>query len=153
MSDKGTTSPSSGNGGTPPAGSVQQCVTCTVTLTPADIKLCGAGKTQEVTATGNPGGGTFAFSSSDGAVATVAGASNKGTITSVAHGAAVITVTYTVAGCTPCTATVTAKVCTCTPKSAGGRYYAYARKSVANVIGIKAKIKTRYGKVCCEDEG
>src|SRR5262249_25026921 len=102
----------------------------------------------EVTATGTPGGGTYTFSSNS-AVASVAGNNNKGTITAVAQGTAAITVTYNVSGCTPCTDTVTVKVCTCTP----GRKYSYARKSLANLIGGKAKIKTRYGKLCCEIEG
>ena len=56
-------------------------------------------------------------------------------------------------GCSPCTDTANVKVCTCTPKSGGGRYYAYARKSVSKLIGGSVKIKTRYGKICCEDEG
>ena len=36
--------------------------------------------------------------------------------------------------------------CTCTQ----GRKYAYAYKSISDLTGVKAKIKTRYGKVCCE---
>jgi Bacterial Ig-like domain (group 2) len=155
MSDeKPPTSPNTGSGsGTSPGNPVKPC-NCTVTLSPKDVKLCGAGKTKDVTATGTPGGSSYAFSSSDSAVATVAGSGNKGTITAVKQGTAVITVTCTVAGCTPCKDTATVKVCTCTPKGGGGRYYAHAGpKNVANLIGVKAKIKTRYGKVCCEDEG
>mgnify|MGYP000851767455 FL=1 len=40
------------------------------------------------------------------------------------------------------------KLCECT----SGRKYAYAYKSVSEVIGVKAKIKTRYGKLCCESK-
>jgi hypothetical protein len=40
-------------------------------------------------------------------------------------------------------------LCKCTP----GRKYAHAGpKSVANLIGVRAKIKTRYGKLCCEPD-
>jgi len=152
--DKPPTSPSAGSGaGSPPKAPAQQCTTCTVTLSPKDIKICGANKTKEVTATGTPGGGSFAFGSGDTAVATVTGNANKGTIKSKGQGKTAIKVTYNAPGCSPCTDTVDVKVCTCTPKGGGGRYYAYARKNVAKVTGIKAKIKTRYGKVCCEDEG
>src|SRR6185503_18511158 len=152
---KGTTPPASEDGGTPADSTTASCPgnTCTVALSPKDIKLCGVGKTKEVTATGTPGGGAYAFKSSADSVASVAGNNEKGTISAVAQGAAVITVTYSTAGCTPCTDTVTVKVCTCTPKSAGGRWYANAKKSVSKLIGVKAKIKTRYGKICCEDEG
>lgn len=136
-----------------PADPVVPCTKCTVTLSPKDNKLCGAGKTKEITATGTPGGGTYTFSSSDPAVTTVVGNNNKGTITAVARGTAVITVTYTPASCGPCKDTVNVKVCTCTPKSGGGRWYANAKKSVDKAIGVSAKIKTRYGKICCEDEG
>lgn len=38
---------------------------------------------------------------------------------------------------------------TCT----SGRKYAYALKSVASVIGVRSKIKTRYGKLCKEPTG
>lgn len=155
MSDeKPPTSPSSGTGsGTAPGAPVGTC-NCTVTLSPKDVKICGKDKTKDVTANGTPGGGTYSFKSSDTAVATVTGSGNKGTIKGVKQGTATITVTYNVAGCSPCTDTATVKVCTCTPKSGGGRYYAYAGpKNVAKLIGVKAKIKTRYGKVCCEDEG
>jgi len=153
--DKPPTSPSAGSGaGSPPKAPAQQCTTCTVTLSPKDIKICGANKTKEVTATGTPGGGSFAFGSGDTAVATVTGNANKGTIKSKGQGKTAIKVTYNAPGCSPCTDTVDVKVCTCTPKGGGGRYYAYAGpKSIAKLIGGKAKIKTRYGKVCCENEG
>ena len=140
--------PSGGNTGTG-GSSKAECKACTVTLSPKNEKICGAGNTKDVTATGSPAGGTYSWSSSDSSVASVAGSGNKGTITGKAQGTAVITVTYNVAGCTPCTDTVTVKVCTCTP----GRKYAYGLKSKAKLIGVKAKIKTRYGKICCENEG
>jgi hypothetical protein len=149
MSDKDTTSPASGNGGTPPAGPVHQCVTCTVTLTPADVKICGAGSTKVVTAAGTPAGGSYTFSSSDASHASVSGSGDRGTITAVAQGTAVVKVSYTVSGCTPCEATVNAKVCTCTE----GRKYAYVLITKAKLIGARSKIKTRYGKLCCEIEG
>jgi hypothetical protein len=156
-SKKEPTNPNAGPGAAAPAdATVKPCpgAGCTVTLSPKDIKLCGAGKTKEVTATGSPAGGTYTFSSSDASIATVTGASNKGTIKAVAQGKIVVTVTYTSSGCAPCTDTANVSVCTCTPKGGGGRFYAHAGpKDVADLIGIKAKIKTRYGKVCCEDEG
>jgi hypothetical protein len=155
-SKKEPTNPNAGPGAAAPAdATVKPCpgAGCTVTLSPKDIKLCGAGKTKEVTATGSPAGGTYTFSSSDASIATVTGASNKGTIKAVAQGKIVVTVTYTSSGCSPCTDTANVSVCTCTPKSGGGRYYAHATKAAANLIGVKAKIKTRYGKICCEDEG
>jgi len=147
--EKKTPPPSSGDGGIPAATPVLPCTKCTVTLSPKDIKLCGAGKTKEVTATGTPAGGVYTFSSSNTSVATVAGNNNKGTITAVAQGTAVITATYTPSGCGPCTDTASVKVCTCTQ----GRKYAYVLLVKANLIGAKAKIKTRYGKLCCEIEG
>lgn len=154
MSDeKAPTPPNSGKGSnTSPSNPVSECK-CTVTLSPKDVKLCGKDKTKEVTASGTPAGGTYSFSSNDPNIASVTGSGNKGTIKAVKQGTATIKVTYTAAGCSPCTDTVTVKVCTCTPKSGGGRYYAYSLKNVAKVIGIKGKIKTRYGKVCCENEG
>jgi hypothetical protein len=153
--DTKPTPPNAGPGANKPGGgAVQPCTACTVTLAPKDIKLCGAAKTQVVTATGTPAGGTYAFSSGDNAVASVAGSGNKGTITAVKQGTAVIAVTYSATGCTPCRDAATVKVCTCTPKSGGGRYYSHAGpKNVSKLIGASAKIKTRYGKVCCEDEG
>lgn len=42
-----------------------------------------------------------------------------------------------------------AKPCVCTP----GRKYANAKFSQTKLIGVRAKIKTRYGKVCCEPNG
>jgi Bacterial Ig-like domain (group 2) len=149
--------PSAGSGGSGADGS-HTCGgsgnSCTVTLSPKDLKICGAGSTKDITATGNPSGGTYTFSSSDNSIASVAGTGNKGTITVVAQGTVVITVTYVVSGCTPCRDTANVKVCTCTPKAGGGRYYSHAGpKDVDDLIGVKAKIKTRYGKLCCEDEG
>jgi hypothetical protein len=144
--------PSGGNAGT--GGSATGgCKSCTVTLSPKDLKICGANKTKDVTATGSPAGGTYSFSSSDNSIATVTGNNNKGTIKGVAQGTTVITVTYNAPGCTPCTDTVTVKVCTCTPAPNNRRWYANAKKTVSDLIGVKAKIKTRYGKICCEDEG
>jgi hypothetical protein len=153
MSDgKNPTSPSSGNGKDPAASPVKKCKTCTVTLSPKNVKLCDAGSTKEVTATGDPANGPYTFTSNKNSVATVAGNANKGTITAVAQGTAVITVEHSPPGCSPCTDTVNVKVCTCTPKGGGGRYYAYARKTKSKLIGGSVKIKTRYGKICCEDE-
>jgi hypothetical protein len=119
-----------------------------VTLSPKPLKICGANTTQTLTATGSPSGGTFSWSSSDAAVATVTGSGNTATVKGIAAGTATITVTYSPAGCTPCKDTALVKVCTCTP----GRKYANAKKTVADLIGVKAKIKTRYGKLCCESE-
>ena len=154
--DKQPTAPNAGPGaGNPAGGATLPCAgPCTLSLSTKDLKICGAGTTKEITATGTPAGGTYAFSSGDPAVATVAGSGNKGTVTAVKQGRAVITVTYSPPGCAACTDTANVKVCTCTPRSGGGRYYAHAGpKTVAKLIGVSAKIKTRYGKVCCEDEG
>ncbi len=150
MSDeKAPTSPGTGSGsGTSPKNPVGDC-TCTVTLSPKDVKLCGKDKTKDVTAAGTPAGGAYSFSSSDPAIATVTGSGNKGMIKAVKQGTATIKVTYSPAGCAPCTDTATVKVCTCT----AGRKYAYAVKSKTGITGVKAKIKTRYGKLCCEAEG
>jgi len=154
MSDeKKPTLPSAGSGANAPPNNPVGTCNCTVTLSPKDVKLCGAGKTADVTASSTPSGGTYSFSSSDTGVATVAGSSNKGTITGVKQGTATIKVTCTVPGCTPCTDTATVKVCTCSPKSGGGRYYAYASKSDTNITAGKATIKTHYGKLCCEHLG
>jgi hypothetical protein len=61
-----------------------------------------------------------------------------------------LTVTYSPPGCSPCTAQVIVTVCTCTPGAGGRHFYAHAYKSVADLIGAKGKIKTRFGKLCCE---
>ncbi len=152
MSDP--THPGAGSGSAAAPGAPVQPCTCTVTLAPKDLKICGAGSTKDVTATGTPAGGAYTFSSSDDSIATVTGNGNKGTVKVVAKGAAVITVKYTVGSCTPCQDTANAKVCTCTPAPGGGRFYAKGGpKGIADLIGAKAKIKTRYGKLCCEDEG
>ena len=132
-----------------PPGPNTGCTSCTVTVRPTPVNLCGAGRTQVLTATGTPAGGTFSWSSSATAVATVTGSGNTATVRGVAAGIAIITVTYNVAGCPPCTNTVRVKVCTCTL----GRKYAFAAKNVAQLIGGKASIKTRYGRLCCEIEG
>jgi hypothetical protein len=44
---------------------------------------------------------------------------------------------------------VSVRTCTCTP----GRKYAYAYKSIANLIAGRTNLKTRYAKLCCETEG
>jgi hypothetical protein len=142
--------PNSGPGAnTPPNTPVQPCVACTVTLTPGNVVICGAGSTAVVTAAGNPAGGSYTFSSSDSSRAGVSGTGDRGTITAAAQGTAVVTVTYNVSGCTPCTATANVKVCTCTQ----GRKYAFVRLLRANLVGARCRIKTRYGKLCCEIEG
>lgn len=143
--------PNSGPGADQPTDSpTAPCTTCTVTLSASDLKICGAGSTGQITATGTPSGGTFSFSSSDTGVASVRNTAGTATITGVAQGrGVVITVTYTVATCTPCTATATVRVCTTTP----GRKYAYMQKRATNLIGTKTKIKTRYAKLACEIEG
>ncbi len=146
-----TTPPAQGGGGAPANGPTQPCVSCSVTVTPKPLKICGAAPSGTLTATGTPGGGGFAWSSDNTAVATVSGSGATATVTGVATGNANITVTYSPSGCGPCTDTVPVKVCICTPVAGGGRLYAYAHKSVANLTGAKAKIKTRWGKVCCED--
>lgn len=145
--------PSSNSGpsaSTPPSSTTTPCPSpCSVTISPKPLAICGAGTTKTLTATGSPSGGGLAWSSDNAAVATVTGSGNTATVTGVAAGKAIIKVTYTPSGCPACTDTVEVKVCTCTP----GRKYAYGRKSETKVIGIKATIKTRYGKVCCENEG
>jgi hypothetical protein len=118
-------------------------------VTPTDIKICGAGSTKVVTATGTPAGGTYTFTSNNASSATVSGSGGRGTITAVAQGTAVVKVTYNVSGCTPCEASANVKVCTCTQ----GRKYAYVLLWKSDLIGAKSKIKTRYGKLCCEIEG
>jgi hypothetical protein len=142
--------PSSGSDSTTPTSSTTApCSACSVTVSPKPLKICGAGSTARLTATGSPSGGTFSWSSSDTSIATVSGSGNTATVTVVAAGTVTITVTYSPSGCGPCNDTVSVKTCTCTP----GRKYAHADKSVANLIAIKTRIKTRYAKLCCEDEG
>lgn len=137
-------------GPSPPVGAARTtCRTCTVTATPKPLNVCGAASTGRLTATGSPPGGSYAWRSSDTSVATVAPAGATATVTAVAAGRANVVVTYTPAGCSPCTDTVNVRVCTCT----GGNHYAYAMKTVAHLNGAKARIKTRYGKLCCEAEG
>ncbi len=141
--------------GSDPSGSatakdaVHPCASCTITVSPKTLKICGASKTVTVTATGSPAGGSFAWESSDTAVATVSATGGTATVTGVGAGSATIKATYTPPGCSACSDTASLKVCTCT----AGRKYAYAYKSVAKLTGAKAKIKTRYGKLCCEDLG
>jgi len=151
--DKAPTSPTAGSGAAPANSPAKQCTTCTVTLNAKDIKICGANKTRDVKATGTPGGGSYTFSSGDPDVASVTGSDDTGTIKAKKQGTSTIKVTYNVAGCSPCTDTAVVKTCICNPKSGGGRFYAYAQKSKANLNGGKAKIKTHYGKLCCEDMG
>jgi hypothetical protein len=148
---KDPTPPIADDGGSSASGTGASC--CSVTLSPKNVSLCGAGKTQEVTANGSEAGGSYSFASSDAAIATVTGADKKGTITSVAQGSAQITVTFTGACGVSRKDAASVKVCTCTPKSGGGRWYAYALKNVAKLIGVRGKIKARYGKVCCEGCG
>ena len=148
--DKKTTPPAEGGGGNPANSTIQPCLSCSVSITPKPLKLCGATPTGGVTAAGSPGGGGFAWSSDNPEVASAGGGATA-TVTGNKSGTANITVTYSPAGCGPCTDTVPVTVCICTPVSGGGRLYAYARKSVANLTGAAARIKTRWGKVCCED--
>ncbi len=130
-----------------PCNSTSPVLTCTVTISPKPISICGAGKTASLTATGTPSGGSFSWKSSDEGVATVSASGSPATVTGVKTGTVTITVTYT-AGGFGCTDTVQVKVCTCTAV----RKYANAKKSVAKLIGVRGKIKTRYGKLCCEGE-
>lgn len=136
---------------TKPGDPVQPCLSCTVTLAPSTVKLCDTTSQKEITATGTPPGGSFSWSSDDPDVVKVTGAGRKATVKALKAGKAKIEVTYKVSGCT-CTAEADVQACTCTPKAGGGRWYAYADKNVDKVVGSRAKIKTRYGKVCCEDE-
>ena len=148
-------SPNAGPGaGSAAGGTVLPCQACHITLSPKDVTICEAGSKKTLTATGTPAGGSYTFTSSDPSIATVTASGNKGTVEVVKHGKVVITATYSPSGCAPCSDTANVKVCTCTPKAGGGRYYAHAGpKTIAKLIGASAKIKTRYGKVCCEDEG
>jgi len=121
-------------------------------VTPSPVKICDTKTKKDLTATGTPTGGTFSWSSEDSAVATVAGNGKTAKVTGVAAGKTKVKVTYSVSGCT-CEAEAEIKVCTCTPAPNDGRHYAFAFKNLAGAVGVRAKIKTRYGKVCCEDEG
>lgn len=116
------------------------------------LRICGAAVTAQVTATGTPGGGTYAWSSSDASIASVAAAGATATVTGVAQGRTTIRVTYNPPGCTPCSAQVNVDVCTCTP-GAGRHFYAHAYKAIADLVGAKTKLKTRWGKLCCEGCG
>jgi outer membrane protein OmpA-like peptidoglycan-associated protein len=132
------------------ADPVQPCP-CEISLDPSPLMICGT-SSKKVKATGKPAGGGFTWSSSDPAIATVTGAVDEGTVKGKKAGKTKIKVAYAAPGAT-CSAEIDARVCMCTPKDGGsGRYYAFAYKNVADVIGVRAKIKTRYGKVCCEIE-
>ena len=101
-----------------------------------------------MTATGNPAGGTFAWTVADASIATVSGSGKTVKVKAVKAGRTKLKVTYQAAGCT-CTAEADVQTCTVT----SGRKYAFAIKSINTAIGVRAKIKTRYGKLTCEDEG
>jgi hypothetical protein len=140
------------------AGSpVAPCLACRVSAAPKPLVICvisGHGapydkSTATLTANGSPPGGTFSWRSKNGSIATVAGAGATGTVTGVAKGRVEIEVTYTVAGCGPCKDTVPVRVCVCSRVNK----YAYYNVSVADLNGAKGKIKTRFGKLCCEAEG
>lgn len=145
-------SPSSGMASGSPAvpPSVVPCTSCSVSVIPNQVRVCGASATVTLIAVGTPPGGGFAWRSGDAAIASVSSSGAAATVTGVAQGSAIITVTYTPSGCGPCTAQATAAVCTCTPDPSGRHFYSTANKPVANLIGAKAKIKTRWGKLCCE---
>jgi Bacterial Ig-like domain (group 2) len=130
-----------------PPPTVAPCV-CHVTLAPNPFSVCNT-TTGTLTATGTPAGGTYAWSSSDTTVATVAGSGATATVTQVAPGRATITVTYSPPACSPCSATAAATTCKCT----FGRKYAHADKRAANLIAGRTRIKTRWGKLCCEGCG
>ena len=133
---------------TPPPQPVAPCP-CSVSITPGTLSLCNTA-TGTLTANGTPAGGTFSWTSSNTSAATVSASGATTTVTNVVAGNSTVTVTYSPPGCPPCTATATVTTCKCTPKPGGGRYYSNAKKSEASLVGISAKIKTRYGKVCCE---
>lgn len=137
---------------TPPGNAVQPCTNCSVTVTPSPLKICDTTTPKDLTATGTPTGGSFDWSSEDETIATVAGTGKTAKVSGVGAGKTKVKVTYTVSGCT-CSAEAEANVCTCTPAPNDGRHYVTGHKDIEDAIGIRAKIKTRYGKVCCEDEG
>jgi hypothetical protein len=122
---------------------------CSVTVVPNPLNLCNI-PVLPLTATGTPAGGTYSWSNSDTSVVTIAGAGMVQTVTYVSTGTATVTVTYNPPGCAPCSATVTVNACKCTPHPDDGRYYVSCMRSVANLVACKCKIKTRYGKLCCE---
>ncbi len=103
------TPPASGDGGSPADGGPDAC-SCTVTISPKPISLCGTGKTASLTAAGSPGGGSYSWSTSNGGVATVSGAGDSATVEPKNPGTADIKVTYTVSGCSPCSDTVSVTV-------------------------------------------
>ena len=138
-----------------PAGGpdgVTNCLSCTVTITPSPVKICDTKTAKQVTATSVPSGGSFTWTSEDTKIATVSGSGKTANVKGVKQGKTKIKVVCQVAGCT-CSAEADVSVCTCTPAAGGGRHYCTGHKVVAKPIGVRAKIKTRYGKVCCEDEG
>ncbi len=133
---------------TAPGGVVQPCNSCTVTITPSPVNLCNTKTAKQIAAKGDPSGGSFSWSSDDTDTATVSGSGRKASVKGVKPGRTKIKVTYSVSGCT-CTDEIEARVCTCT----SGFFYAFAGKRTDNIVGVRAKIKTRWGKLCCEDEG
>jgi len=105
-----TTHPSTKGGSSPGGKAVLPCVTCDVTLSDGELTFCAVGKSVTLTATGKPAGGTYAYASTDDAIATISGTGNKVTVTSIAEGSAVITVTYTPPECFNCQATTSVQV-------------------------------------------
>lgn len=129
----------------PPEGTTVGCP-CTVFVRPPSLTFCGAGGRGLAMAAGHPAGGTFAWDTSDPEVVTVRAEGDTAIITSVGEGAAVVVVTYTHPGGATCREALRVKVCTCTL----GRKYAGAYMRVADIVGIKARIRTRYPRLCCE---
>ncbi len=144
---KSADDPNAGDGTTGAKDPVSKCTSCVVTISPNPAIICGTGK-KTFTATADQPGGAFDWSSSDTSVLTVAGSGKTAEATGVATGKKKIKVTFRGDGCT-CSADADVTVCVATQ----GRHYANAKKSVADAIGVSAKIKTRYGKLSCEDEG
>jgi outer membrane protein OmpA-like peptidoglycan-associated protein len=135
-----------------PGSPASPCRSCTVTIAPSPVKICNTKTAKTVTATVVPAGGSFTWTSVDPKIATVTGSGKTASVKGVKQGQTTIKVECKGAGCT-CSAEVDVSVCTCTPAPGGGRHYTSGFKTVTKPIGVRAKIKTRYGKVCCEDEG
>jgi hypothetical protein len=119
---------------------------CSVALNKNEFLFCGTGKDETIQATGDPIGGLYSWEISDTTIASLSENGDSVVITPLKVGKTDVVVTYKL-GNVSNTHKAEIKVCTCTP----GRKYANAMTEKAGVVGIKAKIKTRHGKIAGEE--
>jgi hypothetical protein len=119
--------------------------TCSLQLDKSELSFCQTAANETIQATGSPFGGAYSWEIADPSVASVADNGDTAIIAPLKVGKTDVTVTYK-RGDLSAIKKAVVMVCTCTP----GRKYAYAKKEMTGLIGVKAKIKTRRGKVAGE---